>query len=294
MPVKVTEGDIIQIFPDKWNYGMTHPIRKYLKDDYDVFVEMVQTSSFYLAGGIFRSIINNEPIKDLDVYPKSDLDYNVIAAILNLHDWDVKYSSTCASYNKDGKVIQLMDGYYGEANEILSKFDFTICMVAWHPGTGIYYIYKDFFTDLENHDLIFNINAEYPIRSIQRSYKYIDYGFWLRTIDLLAMIFNTWYLNLADNKVLMDQLSFYTEKEDEITDQVLKLRYDCMPKMDNEKLDFLKKIAPLKIINDLENNRCATCGKDVTKESFRNRISVKEFKISGMCQECQDEVFGED
>ena len=34
------------------------------------------------------------------------------------------------------------------------------------------------------------------------------------------------------------------------------------------------------------------CGKDVTFESFRDELSVREFKISGMCQECQDKFFG--
>ena len=33
---------------------------------------------------------------------------------------------------------------------------------------------------------------------------------------------------------------------------------------------------------------CPTCG----RESFRDKLSLKEFKISHMCQKCQDEVFG--
>ena len=36
------------------------------------------------------------------------------------------------------------------------------------------------------------------------------------------------------------------------------------------------------------------CGKDVTFDSFRDELSVREFKISGMCQECQDKFFVED
>jgi len=35
------------------------------------------------------------------------------------------------------------------------------------------------------------------------------------------------------------------------------------------------------------------CGKDITFESFRDELSVREFKISGMCQECQDKFFVE-
>lgn len=36
--------------------------------------------------------------------------------------------------------------------------------------------------------------------------------------------------------------------------------------------------------------KCPTCGKEVGE--FRDALSKKEFGISGMCQECQDSVFG--
>jgi hypothetical protein len=39
---------------------------------------------------------------------------------------------------------------------------------------------------------------------------------------------------------------------------------------------------------------CPFCGKAVNAGSFRNVISLQEFGISGLCQSCQDEVFGED
>ena len=35
---------------------------------------------------------------------------------------------------------------------------------------------------------------------------------------------------------------------------------------------------------------CVTCGKDAS--TFNDDISRKEFTISGMCQDCQDSVFG--
>jgi len=43
----------------------------------------------------------------------------------------------------------------------------------------------------------------------------------------------------------------------------------------------------------IENKTCATCQTDVKPDSFKNEISLKEFHISGMCQTCQDSVFGE-
>jgi hypothetical protein len=35
--------------------------------------------------------------------------------------------------------------------------------------------------------------------------------------------------------------------------------------------------------------QCTFCSKSLTP--FRDEISAKEYSISGMCQECQDEVF---
>ena len=35
------------------------------------------------------------------------------------------------------------------------------------------------------------------------------------------------------------------------------------------------------------------CRQPVKMESFRDRISLKEYQISGLCQDCQDKVFAD-
>lgn len=45
-------------------------------------------------------------------------------------------------------------------------------------------------------------------------------------------------------------------------------------------------------MNNVKQNRCPFCGKPIKAEEFRDRLSVKEFYISGLCQECQDKTFG--
>lgn len=37
---------------------------------------------------------------------------------------------------------------------------------------------------------------------------------------------------------------------------------------------------------------CSFCGGEV--EGFRDRLSAREYRISGLCQDCQDETFGKD
>ena len=40
---------------------------------------------------------------------------------------------------------------------------------------------------------------------------------------------------------------------------------------------------------------CATCGNPTdSRDDFRDDLSRKEYEISGMCQDCQDETFGPD
>ena len=36
------------------------------------------------------------------------------------------------------------------------------------------------------------------------------------------------------------------------------------------------------------------CGKPIKLSDFRNEISQREYRISGLCQQCQDEIFGKD
>lgn len=53
--------------------------------------------------------------------------------------------------------------------------------------------------------------------------------------------------------------------------------------------DIVKKFFP-QAIKNIEAGKCAMCGGEAG--TFQNNLSLKEFEISGMCQKCQDNVFG--
>ena len=42
----------------------------------------------------------------------------------------------------------------------------------------------------------------------------------------------------------------------------------------------------------IKNAECPTCGKKIRDEDFKDDLSRTEYGISGMCQSCQDSVFG--
>ena len=55
---------------------------------------------------------------------------------------------------------------------------------------------------------------------------------------------------------------------------------------------ILKEAGFEKQVENVENGLCALCGSEkVRYNDFKDSLSWKEFKISGMCQECQDKVF---
>ena len=47
-----------------------------------------------------------------------------------------------------------------------------------------------------------------------------------------------------------------------------------------------------KEVNNVAQNLCPLCSKPIDLTSFKDDLSKKEYAISGMCQACQDKMFG--
>lgn len=45
-------------------------------------------------------------------------------------------------------------------------------------------------------------------------------------------------------------------------------------------------------VKKVEAGNCPMCGKLIDRTTFKDDLSLKEFRISGMCQACQDDIFG--
>jgi len=44
----------------------------------------------------------------------------------------------------------------------------------------------------------------------------------------------------------------------------------------------------------VEEGKCPDCGKEIKEEDFSDDLSKKEYSISGLCQSCQKQIFGEE
>lgn len=58
----------------------------------------------------------------------------------------------------------------------------------------------------------------------------------------------------------------------------------------NEKL--MRKAGFNKEMDRVKFNLCPLCKNPIKMEDFKDYLSRKEYSISGMCQKCQDDIFG--
>lgn len=49
-----------------------------------------------------------------------------------------------------------------------------------------------------------------------------------------------------------------------------------------------------KEVKRVEHGFCPICSKPISGADFRDDLSRKEYKISGLCQKCQDDIFKEE
>jgi len=57
-------------------------------------------------------------------------------------------------------------------------------------------------------------------------------------------------------------------------------------------IQILEALGLAEHIKLVEQGMCPACGNLVIVEDLKNEISIAEHKISGLCQICQDDIFG--
>jgi len=56
--------------------------------------------------------------------------------------------------------------------------------------------------------------------------------------------------------------------------------------------NILKTMGFGKEVDLVNQSKCPFCQKQIDPSKFENELSFKEYQISGLCQNCQDEMFG--
>lgn len=58
--------------------------------------------------------------------------------------------------------------------------------------------------------------------------------------------------------------------------------------------DIMRALGFGKEVDAVKMNKCPFCDRPIDESEFRDELSRREYQISGLCQECQDEVFGDE
>ena len=56
--------------------------------------------------------------------------------------------------------------------------------------------------------------------------------------------------------------------------------------------DIMRQLGYKKEMDRIEQKKCPFCVQSIDESSFRDDSSLREYRISGLCQRCQDETFG--
>ena len=73
------------------------------------------------------------------------------------------------------------------------------------------------------------------------------------------------------------------------------MKWQPIPSLKSEQIDDLfKSLYGVDRKTSIVEKTCVSCDEEVTEQGFRDDISLREFHISGLCQVCQDKVFGFD
>lgn len=150
----------------------------------------------FIAGGCFKNILQGQKVKDIDVFFENEDDFIDAVDLFNSDEykkegWKFKYRNekVCA-FQKEGEStwIELIESEFGDPEEILRSFDFTVSKMAYFKkeveqedeSTSIEYTiihHADFFEHLHMKRLVIDENIPFPISTWERTYRYCKYGY---------------------------------------------------------------------------------------------------------------------
>ncbi|ENQ3330448.1 hypothetical protein ACEOYH_002337 [Listeria monocytogenes] len=142
----------------------------------------------FIAGGCFKNIFNHEKVKDIDMFFRNEKDLNDA-----IHYYTEKCTSDANHIKlvyKTGKVVafihipsktqlELVRSVFGEPEEVISNFDFTVTKVARYVVDGEHriVIHPQFFEHLHLKRLVVDNTLNFPISTFERMIRYVGYGY---------------------------------------------------------------------------------------------------------------------
>lgn len=180
----------------------------------------------FVAGGCFKNIFNNEKIKDIDMFFRTNDDFEQAKKYFRdliekePDKWSKSYKNkkVWAVYSKQDHIrIELVRSFFGTPEQIISDFDFSITKFAYYSEIKkadedgylaqfeVMY-HEDYFEHLQTKRLVLDDKIPFPISTFNRSYKYRGYGYGLCKESKLKLITAIHDLPSIDEKELGQSL----------------------------------------------------------------------------------------
>lgn len=143
---------------------------------------IIENESF-VAGGVFRSITSGDTPKDIDVFFYNAGGYNnALERFRNSKKYEPVYHTTRSAGFKhisSDMLIDLVCYQFGTPQEVLNRFDFTICKACLFKQ-GDFYVFMEhgmFHKHIEERKLVVTTDIENPDLFFNRLIRYVKYGF---------------------------------------------------------------------------------------------------------------------
>lgn len=180
------------------------------------FEAAVIEANGFIAGGAVRSVFSSDRIVDLDIFFENQASFDLCVKTLQGNEHSPSFSITESAWTHIGVTegddethrmrYQLICAEFGTPQEILAKFDFTMCKAAWDVATGHFVFDELFLKHVAQKRLCFNPHAIYPICSLWRAAKFIKRGWRLPGIEAIKLALAIHNIKIDDRKDLKDQL----------------------------------------------------------------------------------------
>lgn len=143
----------------------------------------------FIAGGACRASLNNEEIKDFDIFCFSKESYEPLKAILadmygDKRENELVYQVANIQLIKPRESAFVKT--YGQPIEVISKFDFTVARSYTLDGKTFQWIDEEFEQDLISKNLRIK-NIVCPISTLKRVIKYCKRGYFIKTRSIIQL-----------------------------------------------------------------------------------------------------------
>lgn len=158
------------------------------------------------AGGFLRSFFSGELMNDMDLFFEDIDKYTYASHIFDLSD---EYSLVSETENaktylsRRKKSVQLIKYRFGNMQDILSMFDFTVCSCAV-KGDDI--CMDDFFFEHLASKLLVFKDTKMPLSTLKRVVKYVKRGYSICDENLIKISQKISEVNFSDELVLNEQI----------------------------------------------------------------------------------------